>query len=308
MVIDKQIIEKHKKAANVANNVFKKVNDLLKVGVTVKDLVNSLETVIKKEASFAFPINVSINEVAAHDTAKEDDDRVLKEGDVVKIDVGVHIDGYIADMAKTFIVENDIKGFKDMIKANETALKEVLKNVRIGMEIREVGEIVENIANNYGYAVVANLTGHGIGRYDIHSDFSIPNVQNNESRILQKGDVIAIEPFFAEGEGKAYIKDKNSIEIYSLVNRLKSPRSRFARILLQEIKKKYSNGLPFAARWLTSLKGFAKKKAIDDLMRENILHGYPVLVERSKRVVSQAEATVIVLEKPIIFKPNPMKV
>ncbi len=305
MVNNEEIIEKYVKAGKIGNNAFVEAQKILKAGKKVKDVVEILEDIIKKEGGdFAFPINFSINEVAAHDTAQEEDKRILQEGDVVKIDIGVHIDGYMADMAKTFIVEKDVKNFKDMIKANEKALKEVIKNIRIGMKIKEVGEIVENIADKEGYAVVANLTGHGIKRYDIHSDFSIPNIKNNENKILKEGDVVAIEPFFAEGEGKAYVKDGNSIEIFTLVNEIKSPRSRFGKILMQEIKKKYNNGLPFASRWLTSLKGFAKKKALDDLMREGILHGYPVLIERSKKVVSQAEATVIVLDKPIILKPE----
>ncbi len=308
MVIDKEVVEKYINAGKIGNKAFKEAQKILKVGGEVKVIVEKLEDIIKKEGgNFAFPINFSINEVAAHDTARENDNRVLKEGDVVKIDIGVHIDGYIADMAKTFIIGEDIKGFKEMVKANEKALKEVVKSIRVGMEIKEIGEIVENIAEKEGYAVVANLTGHGIKRYDIHSDFSILNIRNNDDRTLKEGDVIAIEPFFAEGKGKAYVKDGNSTEIFTLVNETKSPLSRFSKILMQEIKKKYNDGLPFASRWLTSLKGFAKKKALDDLMREGILHGYPVLVERNKKVVSQAEATVIVLDKSIILKPEVMR-
>ncbi|NPA38219.1 MAG: type II methionyl aminopeptidase [Candidatus Nanohaloarchaeota archaeon] len=298
--------EKLKKAAEIGLQAFKLADKLIhkeKENRIIK-IVEELEKFIKANANLAFPVNFSVNEVAAHDTAQEKDPRMLKEGDIIKIDIGVHVDGYIADMAKTYIHGEDIYNLKEMIKANENALKEAVKHIKPGIKINEIGEIIENTAEKEGFAVIANLTGHGIGRYDIHSNYSIPNIRNSETRELEENDLIAIEPFFAEGKGRAYIKDAESVEIYAFNTKSHStPRSVLGRKMYAEIKSKYATGLPFAKRWLTTLQGFAKKKALYDLMQQNIIEGYPVLIERNKKKVSQAEATILVKDKPLIFSP-----
>ena len=232
----------------------------------------------------AFPVNVSVNEEAAHGAAGSDDDRTIGE-DLVKLDLGVHIDGWLADTAVTV----DLAGEAELTEAAAEALDAALDVVEPGVETGEIGAAIEDAIEGYGYNPVVNLTGHGLGHWEQHTTPNIPNRAVEQSAELEVGDVVAVEPFATDGGGK--VQEGSHEEIYAL-EREGSVRDRTARQALEQITEEFRT-LPFAARWLDVRRpGMALRR----LQRQDIVHGYPVLKEEDGRMVSQKEHTVIVTE------------
>ena len=232
----------------------------------------------------AFPVNVSVDEEAAHGAAGSNDDRTIGE-DLVKLDLGVHIDGWLADTAVTV----DLAGEAELTEAAAEALDAALDVVEPGVETGEIGAAIEDAIEGYGYNPVVNLTGHGLGHWEQHTTPNIPNRAVEQSAELEVGDVVAVEPFATDGGGK--VQEGSQEEIFAL-EREGSVRDRTARQALEQITEEFRT-LPFAARWLDVRRpGMALRR----LQRQDIVHGYPVLKEEDGRMVSQKEHTVIVTE------------
>ncbi len=255
----------------------------IRIGVSYLEVVESIETQVKEEgAELAFPLNLSLNEDAAHDTASPNDARLFARGDVAKLDLGVQIDGYIADTATTVDLGNNAL----LLEASEQALEAALKAIRPGVSAGEIGAAVQNEIESRGYRPIANLTGHGLDRYILHRPPTIPNVGVNGGVVLEEGMVFAIEPFATTGSG--HVGEKIRKEIYSQISQ-KPVRIPAARAILNTVKDRH--GLPFARRWLNDKK---MDIALSALVRSQILHVYPVLSDIPGSLVSQHEHTVIV--------------
>lgn len=277
-----EILEKYRQAGKILSNVRKEAAKKIDVGVSLLEVADFAENLIREQgAEPAFPCNISRNDEAAHATPCLDDKTVF-ENDMVKLDIGVHIDGYIADTAVTI----DLSDHPDLVEASKKALSMAIEIVKEGTNTADIGEVIEKTINEFGYKPVMNLTGHGLGRYNQHAPPSIPNKKIKRGITLKEGDVIAIEPFATDGAGR--VSDRGLPEIFSVV-KVKPVRSREARELLKEIEK-YQK-LPFAKRWLLSDR---LDFSIKQLERLKILHSYPVLKDDGGGLVSQAEHTMIV--------------
>ena len=292
--MDEKTIEKYIKAGKIAKTAIDTAKKITQPGTTYLEAAEAIESEIKKQGgSIAFPVNISINNIAAHDTAFPQDTREFREDDIIKIDIGVHIDGYIADTATTLSF-NDKKS--EMIKASENALKNALKIVRPGTKIRDIGAVIEETITGYGYKPISNLSGHYLGQYMIHTGTSIPNIKTDTKVELKEGDAIAIEPFATDGAGA--IKDGGRATIYRFVQNkpVRLPASR----KIQSFAEKNYNTLPFALRWIKDPKGIMLSSAIKELVSRGALHEYPILKEIRDGTVTQAEHTVLVFDKPIV--------
>ena len=201
--------------------------------------------VIDEGAGLAFPLNLSLNEDAAHDTASLRDERLFQKGDLAKLDLGVHIDGYIADTATTV----DLGTNSLLVEASNQALENAIKKVRPGVTVGELGSVIQMEIESRGYRPISNLTGHGLGRYIIHCPPTIPNVGINGGVVLEEGMVFAIEPFASTGSGR--VSDKTRREIYQQIS-TKPVRIPSARAIIDHIRER--KGLPFARRWLPERK------------------------------------------------------
>lgn len=284
-------------AGKIASKIRKYAIEKIKPGVRIYDFCEEVERKIVEEGGKpAFPCNVSINNVAAHYTAFIGDSSVIPDRSVVKVDIGVHIDGYIADTAVT--VSFDPK-YDDLLIAVETALERAIETIRPGIRVSKIGEVVEKTIKSYGYKPIRNLSGHSIERYNLHSGTSIPNVHDvfSISR-LTPGHVYAIEPFGTNGVG--YVVESRNAYIYSLV-REKKVKDKLSKVVLENIRRKY-DGLPFAERWLRNIVPDRGKllSILNELVRSKILHKYPVLLEAARGFVAQFEHTVLVLERDVI--------
>jgi methionyl aminopeptidase len=277
------IFEKYRDAGILAAKILRSSSQRIRVGASYLDLVESIEEQVKEEgAELAFPLNLSLNEDAAHDTASPGDERVFTRGDVAKLDLGVQLDGYIADTATTIDLGNNSL----LLEASEQALESALKLVCPGATAGELGSAIQKEIESRGYRPISNLTGHGLDRYILHRQPTIPNVGISGGVVLEEGIVFAIEPFATTGSG--HVGEKTRKEIYSQVSQ-KPVRIPAARTILKKVKDRH--GLPFARRWLNEKK---LDITLPALVRSQILHVYPVLSDIPGSLVSQHEHTVIV--------------
>lgn len=254
-------------------------------GASVLELVDTIEqAILDAGGQIAFPLNISINEDAAHDTAGPEDERLFSEGDVVKVDLGVHIDGYVADTAQTV----DLGDHALLVEASREALSAAIALVRPGVTTGELGTVIQHEIESRGFRPVANLTGHGLSQYCLHGDPMIPNVAMTGGAVIEEGMVFAIEPFASTGTGM--VSDSTRTVIYSqTANR--GVRLASAKRVLNQIRDRRS--LPFSKRWLT---GDKIDLALSTLKKNGVVRGYPVLHDIPGSYVSQTEHTLIVTE------------
>src|SRR3989344_1951942 len=287
---------KYVKAGKILQAAKKRAEKIIKPGASLLDVAEQIEKFIESEGGKpAFPINLSLNNCAAHYTPSADDKSVFSEKDVVKADIGVHIDGYAADSAITI----DLSGkFGKMLDASDAALKAALSVAKPGMEIGKIGAEIETVIKKAGFNVIQNLTGHRIEQWEVHSAPSIPNIASRDTRKLEAGNVYAIEPFVTDGEGR--VRDGVQAEIFGF-DKVIAMRNLEARKMIKVIEDKYHT-LPFAERWIAKeLKQseFARKVALRELLKMKAIHAYPMLVEKAGAQVCQAESCFIVEEKDI---------
>ena len=285
--MDQSVIENYKKAGKIAGEVLDYGRGLIKKDAGLLDACNKIEEkIFSLGGKPAFPVQISCNEIAAH-YCPEDDDKIVFSEQIVSLDVGVHVDGCIGDNALTV----DLSGNnKDLLKASEEALKAAIETVKVGVELRKIGKAIEETIASFGFKPVRNLSGHGLDDYNIHSPPTIPNFDNGDSTKLEKGMVIAIEPFATNGAG--LVHEKGDASVFSLVGK-KAVRVGFVRNILKQIEG--YNGLPFTTRWLT--KNFSEAQvryALNQLKQLDVLRGYPPLVEKNNELVSQAEDSLLV--------------
>lgn len=276
-----EIIEKYRRAGRILSEVRAEAVKKVDLGVSLLSVAEFTENLIREKGGEpAFPVNISRNDEAAHSTPSFNDKAVFGK-DMVKLDIGVHIDGYIADTAITV----DLSGNPELVKASESALEEAIKFIHAGVNTSDIGGVIEDTIGSFGYKPIINLTGHGLAQYIQHAPPAIPNKRMPHGVILEEGDIVAIEPFATNGVGK--IHDAGNAEIYHRVSE-KPVRHPSARALLLEIEK-YKT-LPFAKRWLGERVDFA----VIALLKANIIQPYPILKEIEGGLISQAEHTIIV--------------
>jgi len=276
------ILEKYREAGRILKIVRTEAADMIRVGNSLLEVAEFVEKkTIELGGRPAFPCNISRNQEAAHATPKAGDQDVFGN-DMVKLDLGVHVDGYIADSAITV----DLSGNSDIVKASEEALAAAIDLMKPGVSTGEVGAAIEERIHSYGLKPITNLTGHGLSHYEAHDNPPVPNKHVEGGVILKEGDVLAIEPFATNGTG--LVHDGSWAEIYSLIKK-KPVRLPAVRNVLKQVEA--YRELPFAKRWLESDK---LEFSLIQLEKAGILHSYPVLVESAGGLVSQAEHTVII--------------
>ena len=276
------------KAGEIASEVLEYGKNLIKKDKSILDIIENVEgKIFQLGGKPAFPAQISINEIAAHYSPVKEDFSI-KESDIAKLDVGVHVNGAIGDNAVT--VGNNT----ELIQACRDALNEAIKIIQIGTKLRDIGKVINQTISSYGFNPVKNLTGHSIDIYEQHSGLSIPNYDNGDNFKLEKGMIIAIEPFATTGIGM--IEEGKDSGIFKL-EKIRNVRTQISKEILDFIVEEYKT-LPFTKRWL--LKKFPEFKvnfALKNLEKEGIIDQYKQLPEKSKGLVSQAEHTLLIDDK-----------
>jgi methionyl aminopeptidase len=295
--MDKQTLQKCLKAGQIASLVRREgAAKLLVPGTKILEVMDYCEKRILELGGGIAWAQYAVNETAAHSCPTEDNEEMTKEGDVIKIDIGVHIDGWIADNAMT--IEVSTEKYNDMIKASKNALKATIKLVRPGVQLRELGAAQFSEAEALGFNTIKNLGGHTLAQYRVHGGISIPFYDNGDKRELQEGWQIAIEPFVTDGGGM--IKEKGNPTIFMVSKKNYSARTSSARKILQEVAPQ--NGMPFTTRWLTRKLGVGTALlGLRELQRTGVISSHPPLVEVSGGIVTQFEHSMVVKDKPIVY-------
>ncbi len=285
------MLDAYMEVGKIAGKVRDEFKKKIKEGVSLLEIAEDAENrIIELGAKPAFPVNISINDVAAHYTPFPNDKKCFKAGDVVKFDIGAHIDGIIADTAVT--VEVGSKRYEKMIECSEKALENAINVIRDGVSISKIGEVIEETVKNAGYLPISDLSGHVISKYRLHTGISIPNIKVKEDTRLKDGNVVAIEPFVTDGSGR--VKAEKEYSIFSLI-RDAPQRSPSARRLLEFIAKEYGF-LPFAERWVYRTFGGRAQLALRTLLLNGAIRRYDVLREEKGGIVAQSEHTMIVCD------------
>jgi len=278
------------KAGKIAGEVRENVRKTDWTGKTVFEICEYVEGEIRKRgAKCAFPVNTSINEVAAHYTAEPNDPLTIKNDDLVKIDLGAQINGHIADTAVTVCYNPE---FDNLVQAAELSLSNAMNMIKVGVKSSDVGRTIEKTIKQMGFLPIANLSGHSLDQYTIHAGKSVPNIWSIGSFTFNENQAFACEPFVTTGDGLGFVHEGKIKNIFALSSRKKT-KDKDADKMLDFIWQNF-NLLPFALRWLTT--EWEEKEAsrlLEFLVKKKAVHAYPVLVEGNGQRVTQAEHTFI---------------
>lgn len=312
-------IQTYREVGELASEIRERAREMVEPGEKLLTIAEEVEKLIKEGgAEPAFPCNLSVNEKAAHYSPPAGDETEIEEGDLVKIDIGAHIDGYIADTATTVYAsgeeaeeesestaqggrgakseekeEQTVSKEEEMVEAIDEVLEEAIAEVEPGANVGEIGAVIEGTADQHGYKPISNLTGHTLRRWSLHGGVSIPNVEKDVDEVLEEGDVVALEPFITDGAGE--VEDMPEVYIFRYLSG-ESVSGRMAKQTLRKIKSNYGE-LPFAERWLTrDLSRIRLQMTLRELLASEALHPYYVLKESEDGLIAQAEHTMIVTE------------
>jgi methionyl aminopeptidase len=255
-------------------------------GARLSDVCEEVEFEIARHAAeAAFPVQTSRNDIAAHYCPAPDEETVYADGDLAKLDIGVHIDGWVVDTAVTV----NVGGHADkrvFVEAAEAALAAAIATAHAGVTIRAISTAIERTLRAHGVHPMRNLCGHGVGHYLVHTPPAIPNSPDGTDLTLPLHAVIAIEPFATDGHG--LVSERGTAEVFRV-----DP----ARANLEGVDPALAGrlldlrGLPFARRQLREFPKDVVDRTLSTLLLQGRLTTYPPLVERGGRPVAQAEHT-----------------
>ena len=291
MLLDSQALDSFRKSGEIVARLRKEVPQIAKPGVHAFDICEQLEQKMRDQGGKpAFPVNVGINEVAAHYTSPPGDSLKIPPGSLAKIDFGVQIEGFLTDTSVTVCFDPKLE---PLVKAAEEALQNAIRVFKPGVKLSEIGRVVQLTIQKYGLRPIGNLTGHKIERYSIHAGKSVPNVPGMNGSRVEEGEIYAIEPFTTLSEAAGMVANGSSAYIYRFI-KPKGAESDDSKKILAYIQSNFST-LPFASRWLDKVfERETVKKSLYDLIRHKCVSAYPVLVEETGNPVAQAEHTVLV--------------
>ncbi len=288
-------IEHWLEAGRIVAEVLKEVRSL-KPGESIVKLCEAIEkSIIKKGAKPAFPANISINEIAAHYAGLPGDLTKIPGSGIIKIDVGAHINGAIADAALSISVGNVSKIMTRLLKAGKEVLEEAIEVVKDGIRVSDISEIIWKKSHELGFGVLEDLGGHSIERWKLHAGIFIPNKPiKGKSIKVRKGQVLAIEPFLVPSSKDGSTRPLwNKTHIFSISEEIKKISDNFLNLLFKKF-----NHLPFAARWITKRKK-DYIKLLNNFIQYNkrgLVYLYPPLLESRGLWVVQFEHTILVKE------------
>lgn len=300
--MDSEIVDHYQTAAKVHALCREKARRMIEPGIKLLDIANEIESLAEKHGcGNAFPLNLSLNDIAAHYTPKEDDELRVQKGDVLKVDIGVHRDGYIVDAAITLDFSDDNE-VANLVSATQAALEAGFAHVKLGVEVQDLGEAIEQTLRARGVDPIENLSGHGVDQYTAHCSPTIPNVKNGDTEKLEDNQAYAMEPF-GSIHGRGSITDSPEVEIFEVAQegapRVRNPN---ARKLWDFCVEEYS-GLPFAERWVArdlEMSSFARKIAMRELIAAGAMEAHSVLKEARGARVAQFETTFLINEGTVI--------
>jgi methionyl aminopeptidase len=287
--VQPEVLECLRAAGRIAAAVRDEGARMLRPGVRLREVCELLEDEIQRRGGApAFPVQSSLNAVAAHYCPAPDEDTAYSHGDVAKLDIGVHVDGWVVDTAVTVAVGGDPAGQR-LVDAARAALEAALAVIAPNVSVHRVSSAIEGSIRARGLVPMRNLCGHGVGRYAVHTPPPIPNVAELSRDVLAGSAVVAIEPFVTDGSGTSV--ERGRAEVFRLLREDGLPGGAPAAVV--EAIRAF-RGLPFARRQLRAFAGPELEQALTALAAAGRLAAYPPLLEATGHPVAQAEHTVYV--------------
>ncbi len=292
-------IEKIKKAGQVASKVRDYAKTFIKPNMPLLEIAEEIEAkILSLNAKPAFPVTLCINEIAAHSTPSYNSQE--KASGLLKVDFGVHIDGFIADTAFTIDFSENQEESKEnssLIQAAESALKKAAEIAKLNSQVSKIGEEISKTIESFNFSPIRNLSGHSIKEYSLHSGITIPNFNNTSQLKLSEG-LYAIEPFATLSSASGLVREGKLSGIYHL-EKIGPVRDTKAREVLQFIIDEYQT-LPFCSRWIYKKFGARGLISLKQIESSGLLHHYPQLIESSGKKVAQAEHTILITKNEMI--------
>jgi methionyl aminopeptidase len=280
------------KAVIAAKKLAKKI---IKPGVSLLSIANQCEEeILKHDCELSFPINLSLNEIAAHYSPPIGDQSIVPERGLLKVDVGSHHNGYIADSAFTININED-PSLQNYIEAAKEALSSAIELFQPGIRLYEIGEVIANRIINRGLRPIVNLGGHELKQYNLHAGPFVPNYKDTRhNEEIKSGQAFACEPFATSGVGK--VTNGKYSYIYRFQRKVTKNISYEDQVYMNKIEE-CTNKLPFSPRFILNSGIIPEnkiKRTIDSFVRKKILDHYPLLIEQSEALVAQEEHTIVI--------------
>lgn len=201
-----------RKAGSITAGALAAAGENIKVGMSTYELDSIVEDYIRSKGAVpsfkgygGFPGSacISINNVVIHGIPRKD--IIIRDGDIVSVDVGAYIGGFHGDSAYTFAVGSVPENALKLLDVTKTSLEKAHSVMKAGVRLGDIGSVIQNYCESFGYGVVRDFVGHGVGR-DLHEDPSVANFgKAGHGMRLPKGTTIAVEPMINEGTPKVYI-------------------------------------------------------------------------------------------------------
>ena len=289
-------VESLKKAGKIAQEIKEFIKPKIKVGAKAMDIITVAEAKIEELGGLcAFPVNLSINNIAAHYTSPiKDDDLTINDDDIVKIDLGVHIEGYIVDTAFTLNFNEDTF-LENIIQATEVALDAAKMMAKPKVNTKEIGRKIESIVKGFKYNPIKELGGHQIERWTVHGKKALPELGSQGGDVMEEGDIFSIEIFASTGEGSIHNTQHSYIYELNPYSGRVPLRRKVSKQLLGFINKNYKT-LPFAERWLAKEFRLGVAFGLQELVQQGKLQAHYVLAEKKGVYVAQSEETILITE------------
>ncbi len=264
---------------------------MVRPGATIREVTEAVEDEVRRLGAIpAFPAQSSRNHVAAHYCAHPTDELRYEEGDLVKLDIGAAVDGYVCDTAITIDLGDGERG-RTLVAAAKAALDAAIATAGPGVAPSKIGEAIARAIRSFGVNPVSNLTGHGVGRWKVHTAPQIPNVPERSSgSILQTGTVCAIEPFATDGAG--YVEERGRAEVFMRSAKKAKSGKGIDPEVLASIES--WNGLPIARRYFREFETKRVEETLLALTKQGCLARYPPLCEQPGTMVAQFEHTLLI--------------
>jgi methionyl aminopeptidase len=285
-------LEKLRRSGFISATAREHGKKLIKPGARIEAIAREVEQVIfDMGGKPAFPAQLSRNHIAAHYCSPPDDPTTLGPDDIVKLDLGTQVDGYVTDNAVTVDLRDGENSL--LVAASRMALDNAISVMGPGASITEIGRQIESTVKALGFNPIYNLTGHGVARYVIHCAPSIPNYPDMKAGRLRANMTIACEPFVCDGKG--YIDCDGESEVFMLRRDIK-PKDGVPADVIAAVG--VTEGLPFARRQLLPTLGSQKRveEALKLLKKKALIDEYPPLCEKKGVRVAQTEHTIFISE------------
>jgi methionyl aminopeptidase len=292
--LERAALEALRRAGRVASAARRFGAERVAAGVLLRDLCEAVDHEIARlGAAPAFPTQSSRNAIAAHYCPSPDDPTLYAHGDLAKLDIGVHVDGWVVDTALTVNV-GDLPANHPLVEAAEAALAAAIAVAAPGVPIARLSKAIAEALSSRGVRPMASLCGHGVGRWLVHCPPPIPNVVDETPGVLRPGMVVAIEPFATDGPGN--VAEAGPAEVFRV-----PPEREDGAGLDGEVFRAIRGfrGLPFARRQLAGFPRSRVEAVLRGLWERGLLHAYPPLREALGRPVAQAEHTLYVGENGV---------